>query len=156
MRAQFRAGVGQVRWQVIWFMDRPIGRGRVSRANFVRVGTASLPELGPRHDIASIIGYAACLSLSLGPAACTTGQTCKNCAAVARKGQRVDFEVAAFARCASIAQRRLCVSAWRAIARVGQWFLLAAWSPVFFICSLHTITRRLVFRAAGVGVQSNA
>ncbi len=32
MEAQFRAGVGQVRWQVIWFMDRRIGRGRVSRA----------------------------------------------------------------------------------------------------------------------------
>ncbi len=75
---------------------------------FVRIGTTSLPELEPRHEIASIIGYADCLSLSLGSAACTSSQTCKNCAAVARKGQRVGFEVAAFARCASVAQRRLC------------------------------------------------
>ena len=108
MQAQFRAGVGQVRLQVIWFMDRPMVRGRLSRASFVRARTASLPELEPRHEIASIIGYADCLSLSLGSAACTSSQTCKNCAAVARKGQRVGFEVAAFARCASVAQRRLC------------------------------------------------
>ncbi len=108
MQAQIRAGVGQVRWQVIWFMDRRIGRGRVSRATFVRIGTTSLPELQLRHDIAAIIGYADCVSLSLGSAACTSSQTCKNFAAVARTGQRVDFEVAAFARCASVAQRRLC------------------------------------------------
>ena len=72
MEAQCRAGVGQIRWQVIWFMDRRIGRGRVSRAAFVRIGTTSLPELEPRHDIASIIGYDECLSLSLGSAACTS------------------------------------------------------------------------------------
>lgn len=151
MQAQFRAGAGQVRLQVICFMDRPMVRGRLSRASFVRARTASLPELELRHDIASFVGYADCLSLSLGPAGCFSSQTCKYCAAVARKGQRVDFEVAAFARCASVAQLRLCVNAWRAIARAGQWFLPAACSPVFFICSLHTITRRLVFRAAGVG-----
>ena len=56
-------------------MDRRIGRGRVSRATFVRIGTTSLPELEPRHEIASIIGYADCLSLSLGSAACTSSQT---------------------------------------------------------------------------------